>query len=202
MYFVPGRLNDNLYTLNLATGAATLVGSYGVGQDMNGLTYDPNTNQLFAFSYFSVSNGTQLYTLNQNTGAATDIGELDFSESDGLAYNTTTSQLLLFGSDSSFWTVNESTAGIAQVGNYFTYVNDAGIAYDPSRNQYWVASILSELNQYSASYQVTTSTPMPSDFDQIAWVGPAGAPGVPEPATGLAVAFGLGAVAAWRARRA
>jgi hypothetical protein len=39
MYWVPGRGNNNLYTINVSTGAATLVGSHGI-TDMFALAYD------------------------------------------------------------------------------------------------------------------------------------------------------------------
>jgi|SRR5690554_1312344 len=63
----------NLYTINPATGAMTLIGNAGLTVNLNGLAYDHTTGNLYAVS------GSDLYTLNTTTGAATLVGALGSS---------------------------------------------------------------------------------------------------------------------------
>ncbi len=70
LYLIGGRPNPSLYTVNLTTGAATLVGTHGIN-DLFGLAFDSSTGTLYATQF---SGGTGLYTLNKTTGAATFIG--------------------------------------------------------------------------------------------------------------------------------
>ncbi len=60
--------DQNLYSVDVATGTATLIGSTGV-QLIEGLARDPTTGQL----YGTDSNGN-LYAISSTTGAATLIG--------------------------------------------------------------------------------------------------------------------------------
>ncbi len=58
MYWSAGRDNNNLYTINLLTGAATLVGTHGIG-DMFALGYDGSN----LYGQSSVGSGTPLIRL-------------------------------------------------------------------------------------------------------------------------------------------
>ena len=61
----------NLYTINVTTAAATLIGSTGLGNLIKiGLGYDSNNNVLYA----NFVGNHSLYTLNTTTGAATLVG--------------------------------------------------------------------------------------------------------------------------------
>ncbi|NNC86878.1 MAG: DUF4394 domain-containing protein [Akkermansiaceae bacterium] len=46
LYGVSGQ-TDSLYTINTATGAATLVGSLGINTSFNGLAYHADTGELY-----------------------------------------------------------------------------------------------------------------------------------------------------------
>ncbi len=70
MYMVQGFAGTNLYTLNLTTGHATLVGSHGF-REMFGLAAVNGT--LYAGRS---TTGTGFYSLNKTTGAATFIGNM------------------------------------------------------------------------------------------------------------------------------
>jgi hypothetical protein len=71
---------DNLYTVNQATGALTLIGPTGVAGSnfLGGLDFLGST-------LYAVINDS-LYTLDTTTGAATLIGPIGFSGVDGLAH--------------------------------------------------------------------------------------------------------------------
>ena len=67
--------DDNLYSINKTTGAATVIGPLGIdlaeyGQDME---FDKNNDVLYLAAY--LSSGGALYTINTSTGAATLVGE-------------------------------------------------------------------------------------------------------------------------------
>jgi hypothetical protein len=66
--------NDTLYTLDLATGAATAVGTYAGSPAssivMHGLEWDSSTNTLWASS----SHNGGIYTVSTATGTATLVG--------------------------------------------------------------------------------------------------------------------------------
>ena len=70
----------DLYTINQATGATTLVGSTGVnaaGSGVGGLTFAPDGTLFAALN-------DNLYTVNPGTGAATLVGPIGFSGVSGL----------------------------------------------------------------------------------------------------------------------
>ncbi len=74
-----GITDDDLYTLNLTTGHATLVGPCNwAGSDVPlDLSWDPTTRQMYAVAGIDTDSPMHLYTLNLSTGAATLVGTLD-----------------------------------------------------------------------------------------------------------------------------
>jgi sugar lactone lactonase YvrE len=73
---------DSLYTMNLATGATTLVGPLSGPTNPNGLAFAPDTGTMYL-----VDNSTDtLYTINLTTGAAAVIGSTGTGNLLGLAY--------------------------------------------------------------------------------------------------------------------
>ena len=103
-YWIPGRGNDNLYTINLQTGAATLVGFHGI-DDLFAMAYDSSTGKLYADS----TNGN-FYSLNTSTGAATLIGSNGVYPG-GMTYRADTNQLILnmAGGTGTFFQINPNT---------------------------------------------------------------------------------------------
>ncbi|HMG21445.1 MAG TPA: hypothetical protein VK607_09020, partial [Kofleriaceae bacterium] len=69
LYMVDGRGQAGLYTLDVATGAASLIGFHGIPA-MEALAFHPPTNQVYALSY----DVGALYSMSTTTGAATFIG--------------------------------------------------------------------------------------------------------------------------------
>lgn len=64
----------SLYTIDVGTGAATLVGGLGVATEgRHGLAYDPTTATLY-LNAGNLGGGGNLYTLDVATGAATLVG--------------------------------------------------------------------------------------------------------------------------------
>ncbi|MCD4653866.1 hypothetical protein K8T06_08005 [bacterium] len=67
-------LDDNLYTIDTGTGAATLIGPLGIDIDnAQGLDFDYATGILYLAGYTNITEGV-LFTINTETGAATYIG--------------------------------------------------------------------------------------------------------------------------------
>jgi hypothetical protein len=67
-YSVQSDGDDNLYRINLNTGACTKIGPVGY-EDVEGLSFQPGTGVLFGWN-----NGGYLITINLSTGAGTPLG--------------------------------------------------------------------------------------------------------------------------------
>jgi outer membrane protein assembly factor BamB len=121
--------NDSLYTLDLATGTATLVGAYGdAAIVMHGLEYVPTTDTLYGVS--SHNNG--LYEINKTTGAATLIGTSGLSSFSNLGWNSTTGVMYSTNSGAdSFYTMDLATGATTFVGLLNGPTNPNGVTYDP-----------------------------------------------------------------------
>ena len=72
---------SNLYSINTATGAATLIGG-GFPASLNALTFS-STGTLYA----AATGSNNLYTLNTSTGAATLAGNIGSSSAGDLAFH-------------------------------------------------------------------------------------------------------------------
>ena len=130
-YWVPGRGNDNLYTINLQTGAATLVGAHNI-DDMFSLAYDTATSTLYGES----STGN-FYSLSTTNGAATLIGNNGVYPG-GLTYRADINQLVLLGAGTAtFYSINPNTGNATALGGS-GFVNDNGLAWDPVQGKFFV----------------------------------------------------------------
>jgi PEP-CTERM motif len=218
-YMVDGRQRDSgnniisskLYSLNLSTGATTLIGNAGI-PDVFGLAYDPNTATLFATTYSIGTVG--LYSLNQMTGAATFIGataDTTTREIDALTYNTATKSLVGYSAGyGNVYTIDETTGALA----FQAHLNPSGLsvnhnigdlAYDAATNKYYSDDISSG----SGFGHVYLTDPTTLAFNDIAILDNLGSDvdgldgilvksDVPEPSTlvlGIAGLAGLGFVA-------
>ena len=74
---------SGLYTVDISTGAARLIGDMGIARDLIGLAYDEVTQTLYANE-----GGTSmsLYTVDVTTGLATLVGANGVNNIDGLAW--------------------------------------------------------------------------------------------------------------------
>lgn len=123
---VPG---DELYEIDVATGAATLIGEIGA-------------NNFFALAFgndgtlYGVSQSrAALFSISTTTGAGTFIGatgrsgifDIAARPEDGVMFAADTG-----GGDNSLYTINLSTGATTLVGAYGSNVNIAGLAFIPS----------------------------------------------------------------------
>jgi DNA-binding beta-propeller fold protein YncE len=121
--------NDSLFTVDLATGTATLVGPYGDSAIvMHGLEYVPATDTLYGVS--SHNNG--LYEINKTTGAATLIGTSGLSSFSNLGWNSISGVMYLTNSGAdSFYTIDLATGATTLIGPLVNSTNPNGVAFDP-----------------------------------------------------------------------
>lgn len=192
LYMVGGRGNNALYTVDLLTGAATLVGSHGVN-DLFGLEFDSSTGTLYGTQF---SNGSSLYSLNTTTGAATLIGDMGRGIG-GLAYNSATDQLV--GSEDGagdLYSIDRATGALSLLYDG-DFVDDSGLAYDPDLNVYWQIDWNGNLYSYDIGngYARTTLLSGLGSHDGLAYIA---GDSVPEPSTWMLSAGGLLALIASR----
>ena len=126
--YLTSTSNDSLYTLDLATGSATLVGAYGdAAIVMHGLEYVPETSTLYGVS--SHNNG--LYNINTTTGAATLIGTSGLTSFTNLGWNSATDVMYATNSGTdSLYTMNLATGAATLVGPLTGPTNPNGLAFD------------------------------------------------------------------------
>lgn len=108
--------NQQLYSVNSNTGALTVIGNlnlltistlyYGIGDGINGLAYDPQTNVLYGISY----NGN-LYRINVNDASTTLMGPTQ-SDCRGLAYDASTQKLWAIASDATLYEIDKNTGSV------------------------------------------------------------------------------------------
>ncbi|MEO7734151.1 MAG: hypothetical protein ABIY55_24525 [Kofleriaceae bacterium] len=130
LYMVDGRGDESLYTIDLATGAATLIGFDG-NSAMEGLAFHPPTNQIFGTSFDDAS----LFTLSATTGAATFIGGVG-QHFQGLAWDSSRNVMTAFNGSQMF-AVNVANAALTLLAST-EFVVDYGMTYDPVIDRFWV----------------------------------------------------------------
>lgn len=133
LYMIDGRGLAGLYTVDLLTGAATLVGVHGV-YDLFGLAWDPTTDTLYAGA---AGFGSGLYRLDQATGAATAIGYPGVGL-DALTWDSARGQLLGLTAGPGDLRLVDRATGAAPYITSGGFVNNGGMTYVEGRDQYWV----------------------------------------------------------------
>ena len=130
-------LSGELVTIDLGTGAATTIGSFGVPDiRMSGLAYDPNDDVLYASSIQIASiSSYSLWRIDVTTGAAAFIGDYGPGAIiDGLAYDPVGDTLYghdgFLGGIYTLDTTTGSASGLAAFDPGFDF--PSGLAYDPT----------------------------------------------------------------------
>lgn len=117
---------QSLYTIDLSTGAATLVGSTGL-RDIADIAYDLPSSTMYALTV-----GADLYTINTSTGAATFVAARAGTTPEGsLAFLLQTGQLFTTASDV-LGNVSTSTAAFTSLGGAASSSDTdiSGLAFD------------------------------------------------------------------------
>ena len=96
---------ENLYSVNLTSASATLIGNTNTGLFLEGLAISPGGG------LFGTADSGNLYSINKSTGAATLIGDTGLGDIEGLDYNVA----ILLGTDlntstTTFYSINTTTA--------------------------------------------------------------------------------------------
>lgn len=132
----PANPPDSLWTVDLITGVATLVGKHGIN-DMFALGYDPQNDTLYGVGLAGA--GYALYSLNASTGAATMIGATGYTN--GLAWDSKRNQMVAVTSGGSFNTINLATGAQTAIPGAGTVLgNNNGITYDAPDDLFWMAT--------------------------------------------------------------
>lgn len=126
--YLTSTSTDSLYTLDLPTGTATLVGAYGdAAVVMHGLEYVLSTAKLYGVS--SHNNG--LYEISTTTGAAVLLGTSGLTSFTNLGWNSVTSTMYATNSGAdSLYTINLATGAATLVGPLIGPTNPHGLAFD------------------------------------------------------------------------
>jgi hypothetical protein len=149
LYMVDGRGNESLYTLDLATGAASLVGFHG-NSAMEGLAFHPPTHQIFGTSFDDAS----LFTLSATTGAASLVGGVGTSFQ-GLAWDSTRNVMTAFNG-SQIFAVNVANAGLTSLA-FTEFVRDYGMTYDPVIDRFWIVDFDGRVLQFDPNQGFATT---------------------------------------------
>lgn len=176
-----GTDQQNLYTVNMTTGAATLVGSHGVANGITGLTF----NSAYTVMY-SIGFDGNLYSVNPATGAATSIGALGHSPIAivDLATNSA-GTVYAAGTDANLYTVNTSTGATTLLGALTgTNVGLTAIAFDPNDVLYAIDTISDRLMTVNVTTRVATPVSAGAvgtygDIRGLAFVSGSAASGIP-----------------------
>lgn len=124
--FLTSTGNDALYTLDVNTGNATLVGSYvDTTVVMHGMEIDMFTGQLYGAS------SGNLYQINKSTGALTLVGPLGISSFTNLVFDPTTNTMFATNTGTDSWySINTTTGAATLIGPLNGPTNPHGLAYD------------------------------------------------------------------------
>jgi hypothetical protein len=140
VYMVDGRGEEGLYTLNLTTGAASLVGFHGVPA-MEGLAFHPPTNKIFVTSI----DLTDLFTISATTGAATLVGPVGNHRFQGLAWDSRRSMMVAYDGFEVV-SVNLDNAELTHLA-FTDPVVDYGMTYDAVIDRFWVVDTAGQIIQ-------------------------------------------------------
>ena len=213
MYMVGGRNNNNLYTVDINTGSATLIGSHGVS-DLLGLAFDTQNNVLYG-TQNAFSGASGFFSLNTSTGAATTI-QTNIASSgrgiDGLAYDRDLDQLVGLESGGSpstggeVFEINRTTGALTSLTTQDRLrIDTNGFAYDFVNQTFWAVDFRGFLFSYDRNngFLQEFRTVLPGGLAALTFVGSAPPAVVPLPPSLSLFAAGLGFMGyiGWRRKR-
>ena len=147
----------SLYSVDVPTGAYTLLGSLGIS-DMSGMAFNPVNGQLYAIS------PTALYSINTSVPSATLIGNLGTSQSLAIALaidGSGTAYTYDIGDDL-LYSINLTTGAATSIGSIGFDGNYAqGMDYDPFTDTVYMAAFnvttfMAELRSVNTTTGMTT----------------------------------------------
>lgn len=210
MYMADGTGDDSstnhssLYSVNLTTGAATLIGSTGLPAELTGITYDAANNTLYGAQDIS---GAPLVALDISTGAATAVGTgIAKGSVDNVAYDSTNG--ILYGwSDCLGCAALYSIDPITGVGTLLNGTgltsNDSQLVYDPVTNLLWdldVGGQFSTIDPTTFTQTLVVGGPtFNTELSGLALI-PGTSTATPEPSTVVFIGSGVAMLLAWRRR--
>lgn len=186
MYWVPGGHNENLYTINLTTGAATLVGAHGIDELLSLATVD---GKLYGQDWSG-----NFYRLDTATGVPTFLSR-NYIYGGGLDWNPITEQMILLAEGGWIYSIDETGAATPLAAGEF--ITGTSFAYDIDRNLYWAGTdaTFGEVYQYDTLWnrtQVLETRLHPAGFEYV----PSSVP-----APGALLLAGTGLLSLLRVRR-
>ncbi|MBU2877876.1 PEP-CTERM sorting domain-containing protein [Aliiglaciecola lipolytica] len=202
VYMVGGRNNNNLYTVNQTSGAATLIGSHGIS-DLFAIAFDTTTNTLFGTQF---SNGSGLFSLNTSNGSATTINAAMGIGIGGLTYNHVTDDLVGMNDGAGDIYSIDRTNGSQSLIHNGAFVNDSGFTFDADKNLYWDIDFSGNLYSYDIANNFARTTHLTGlgSFDGAVYLNEVTQEqpnDIPEPTTLAILALGLMGLASRKFRK-
>lgn len=131
--FLSSTSLDSLWTLNINTGVATLIGSFGnAAVVMHGLEID-DTGQLYGYST-NPANAARFFSIDRNTGLATGISDPGFAGFGSMGYVAATGTMYISDTvGDQLLTINRTTGVVTPIGLFGVAAQvGVGMAYDPA----------------------------------------------------------------------
>jgi cysteine-rich repeat protein len=142
LWMIDGRGVDGLHTVDRLSGASAQVGIHGIN-DLFGLGLDPNTGRL----YGAQRGGQNLYELDPTSGAATLIGPAG-TVMDGLTWDSTRGVMVALAAGTGDLYEIDLNTGLGTLLVDEAFVDNCGLAYDPSLDLFWALDYQGNLYSY------------------------------------------------------
>jgi hypothetical protein len=128
-----GATLGQLYTLNTTSGAATLVGSLGIGE-IDGLAIRPSTMELYGI--LSNASGSTLYRISKQFGDALMVRPIAIPNMRAITFSQTGDTLFAGTTNGRLYRVNVTTGDTTYIGTASGKIYSA-LAMSPTSNMLW-----------------------------------------------------------------
>ena len=129
--FFASSASGDLFRVNTATGAATLIGNMGV--EMTDIAFSPS-GELFGVTF------TDLYSIDPNTAASTLIGSLGMDDFNALEFGPDGTLFLASRNATQLRTVNTTTGATTMVGD-MGVASSGDLAFDRSSEKLLLSAL-------------------------------------------------------------